>query len=77
LTGTPLQNNLGEYYTMVNFIKPGLLGTPDEFADRFELPIKKGQTKDADALDVAQMRRRCFVLYTRLQGIIDVSFLLN
>jgi SNF2 family DNA or RNA helicase len=53
-----MQNNLTEYYTMVNFIKPGLLGTFDDFSERFILPIKHGQTKDADEFEVHQMRRR-------------------
>lgn len=71
LTGTPLQNNLGEYYTMINFVKPSLLGPVSEFRNRFENPIKKGQLADSDAYDVRLMRRRCHVLYTKLKGIVD------
>ncbi|MDR1792631.1 MAG: DEAD/DEAH box helicase [Bacteroidales bacterium] len=35
LTGTPLQNHLGEIWNLFNFINPGLLGTLQHFAATF------------------------------------------
>ncbi|MDD4192549.1 MAG: DEAD/DEAH box helicase, partial [Mangrovibacterium sp.] len=35
LTGTPIQNHLGELWNLFNFCNPGLLGTLPQFTDRF------------------------------------------
>jgi DNA repair and recombination RAD54-like protein len=42
LTGTPVQNNLKELYTLVNFVQPGYLGDLDEFSSEFIQPIENG-----------------------------------
>jgi len=46
LSGTPIQNNLMEYYHMVDWVRPGLLGTPTEFTEKFYTPIDQGQSSD-------------------------------
>ena len=46
LSGTPLQNRLDEFYAMVNFCNPGVLGTPNEFRRNFERPILAGMEPD-------------------------------
>ncbi|MEA1922721.1 MAG: DEAD/DEAH box helicase, partial [Pseudomonadota bacterium] len=46
-TGTPMENHLGELWNLFNFINPGLLGTLEQFNQRFALPIE--QENDADA----------------------------
>jgi superfamily II DNA or RNA helicase len=42
-TGTPVENHLGELWSLFQFINPGLLGTKKQFANRFGVPIKNGE----------------------------------
>ncbi|XP_050504552.1 transcriptional regulator ATRX-like isoform X3 [Diabrotica virgifera virgifera] len=66
LTGTPLQNNLVEYYHMVHFVKPNLLGTLSEFRTNFVNPITNGQYEDSTSYDISLMRKRTHVLHKLL-----------
>lgn len=47
LSGTPIQNDLTEYFSLVQFVNPGLLGTQAEFRRQYENPILKGQNADS------------------------------
>ncbi|KAK2168719.1 hypothetical protein NP493_1222g00037 [Ridgeia piscesae] len=49
LSGTPIQNDLLEYYSLVHFVNRDLLGTAQEFKRKFETPIMRG--RDAAATD--------------------------
>lgn len=52
LTGSPLQNNLVEYYTMVDFVRKGMLGDLYRFKSYFEAPILNGMLVDSSPQDV-------------------------
>lgn len=52
LSGTPIQNDLLEYFSLVHFVNGDLLGSAEEFRKRFERPIIKG--RDAAASDADQ-----------------------
>ncbi|KAJ6649538.1 Transcriptional regulator ATRX like, partial [Pseudolycoriella hygida] len=71
LTGTPIQNNLKEYYSMVNFIKPSFLGTEKEFANLYENPIKEGQHKDSNSQQIRIMKQRSYVLHKKLSKFVQ------
>ncbi|EHL00736.1 putative DNA repair protein rhp54 [Glarea lozoyensis 74030] len=43
LSGTPIQNDLSEYFALISFANPGLLGTRLEFRKQYEIPILKGR----------------------------------
>jgi len=48
ITGTPIQNNLSEFYSIVEFVNPGIFGTLQSFRREYENPISaaicKGST---------------------------------
>ncbi|MBI3561618.1 MAG: DEAD/DEAH box helicase [Gammaproteobacteria bacterium] len=45
LTGTPLENHLGELWAQFDFLMPGLLGNDKEFRRLFRTPIEKHNDK--------------------------------
>ncbi|XP_026482209.1 LOW QUALITY PROTEIN: transcriptional regulator ATRX homolog [Ctenocephalides felis] len=71
LTGTPVQNNLKEYYCMVQFVKPNLLGKYNEYMNRFVNPITNGQYTDSTPRDIEIMKRRSHVLHKMLDGCVQ------
>lgn len=52
LSGTPIQNDLSEYFALLNFANPELLGSRTEFRKNFEIAILKG--RDAEATEKQQ-----------------------
>ncbi|KAL8813668.1 MAG: hypothetical protein Q9200_000085 [Gallowayella weberi] len=54
LSGTPIQNDLSEYFSLLNFANPSLLGTRNDFRKKYELPILRG--RDAAGSDVDRQK---------------------
>ena len=54
LSGTPIQNDLMEYFSLLNFANPNLLGTRAEFRKQYELPILRG--RDAAGTEADQQK---------------------
>ncbi len=50
LTGTPIENRLSELWSIFDFLMPGLLGTRDSFAKRFEGPVEHTEGDSAARL---------------------------
>jgi len=45
LTGTPMENHLGELWSIMDFVMPGLLGDEQRFRRAFRTPIEKQQNQ--------------------------------
>ncbi|KLU84539.1 DNA repair protein rhp54 [Magnaporthiopsis poae ATCC 64411] len=54
LSGTPIQNDLSEYFSLISFANPALLGTRLEFRKRFEIAILRGRDADASESERAK-----------------------
>lgn len=60
LTGTPMENHLGELWSQFNFLLPGLLGNQQQFNRLFRTPIEKQQ--DTQRLHLLNARIAPFIL---------------
>lgn len=47
LSGTPIQNDLEEFYTIIDFINPGILGSFGRFKREYILPIARSRDVNA------------------------------
>ena len=62
-TGTPIENNLAELWSLFRFLNPGLFGSYQRFRDQYEKPIVHGE----DQARAEQLRKlvRPFILRRR------------
>ncbi|CAE6868202.1 RNA polymerase-associated protein RapA [Paraburkholderia aspalathi] len=63
LTGTPLENHLGELWAQFDFLLPGFLGARQDFTRRWRTPIEKGG--DTVRRELLARRIRPFMLRRR------------
>lgn len=67
MTGTPMENHLGELWSIMNFLMPGYLGDERQFRRIFRTPIEKHQ--DAASRTSLQRRLRPFLLRRRKEQV--------
>lgn len=62
---------------MMQFVKPNFLGNRKEFTNRFVNPIKEGQHKESNAMQVRIMKKRACVLHKMLEPSVQVHTFLS
>jgi SNF2 family DNA or RNA helicase len=68
LTGTPLENHLGELWSQFDFLLPGLLGSSKQFSKNLRNPIEK--YGDEQASERLALRLRPFMLRRTKQEVV-------
>jgi len=61
MSGTPIENNLMELWSLLSIAAPGLFADPEHFTEHYRVPIEK----QADSERLAQLRRRVRPLLLR------------
>ena len=81
-TGTPVENNLTELWSIFNFILPGLLGSRENFQRRFAAPIEHDENHDAalhlrNIVSPFLLRRRKDQVLSELPPKEDIDYLVE
>jgi superfamily II DNA or RNA helicase len=63
ITGTPMENNLMELWSLLSITAPGLFPDPKRFAEQYARPIERGEDEGGERL--ARLRRRIRPLVKR------------
>ena len=61
LSGTPIENNIGEVYALFRFLNPSMFGSPDEFSRMYAMPIQRDNSKEI----ASELRKKIFPFILR------------
>ena len=61
LSGTPVENNLGELYSLFRFINPNMFGSIEEFNSSYANPIQRDNDRDV----VQELRKKIYPFILR------------
>lgn len=61
VSGTPIENNLGELYSLFRFLNPAMFGSLEDFNHRYALPVQRDDDRDA----TEALRRKIFPFMLR------------
>eukprot|EP01119_Soliformovum_irregulare_P000784 TRINITY_DN10578_c0_g1_i3.p1 TRINITY_DN10578_c0_g1~~TRINITY_DN10578_c0_g1_i3.p1 ORF type:complete len:1288 (-),score=409.11 TRINITY_DN10578_c0_g1_i3:19-3882(-) len=70
LTGTPLQNDLGELWSLLNFLLPTIFNSSDNFETWFNAPFAYAQQKKKSETTIAPNEEETLLIINRLHKVL-------